>query len=240
MASVPRTYTDLKETIRSYLGIQASSPHAQDIDLLIGMAEDRLSAELRTRRQITTAYLTIDENGEADLPDGYAGLARIVVARNSRIPVVEVSGTWLDDEFPYVGSGDTAYFAIEGQKVRFRPVPTGTGEGLVVQVVEDDGDELVEEDGDTLWINGLAPVVGITYYAEIPPLSEDNQINWLLRLMPAVYIFTALEEAALLYPDDENAARYGGTAQVWIDRVNRRDRSERGRSRRLSVAGPTP
>lgn len=47
-----------------------------------------------------------------------------------------------------------------------------------------------------------AGLVTIAYYARIPPLSDANPTNWLLRKAPGAYLYGALLEAAPFEQDD--------------------------------------
>lgn len=117
---------ELKATIRDYLGIDSSSAYADKVDLAIDLAESRFNAELRTRNQLTTAVLTLDENGEADLPTDYVGFYRAVAAEAVKVDLSEVSAEWMDSHFSVDRSGTAQYITVEGNTVRVRPLTSAT------------------------------------------------------------------------------------------------------------------
>lgn len=53
--------------------------------------------------------------------------------------------------------------------------------------------------------------VDLFYYQKIPPLSEDNETNWLLEQSPNTYLFGALLEATQYLKDDSRI-------QIWMQR----------------------
>lgn len=121
--SAPGTYGELKTSVREYMGVASGSSYAGDADLFIDLAEQRFNMELRTRSQIMTATLSPDDNGEADLPSDYAGLARAVALEGSRrLNLEECSPGWMDDQYPLSSTGIAHYITVEGDKVRVRPI----------------------------------------------------------------------------------------------------------------------
>jgi len=69
---------------------------------------------------------------------------------------------------------------------------------------------------DQFYIEGnrirVAPIgaatVDLTYYAMIPALSDANQINWLLRKYPNIYLYLTLMYASLFMEDDARASTF--------------------------------
>lgn len=120
--SAPTTYDALKVELRNFRGIDVSSDFAASVDLFIDLAESRFNAELRTRNQITTATLSLDANGEADLPTDYAGYKRAVALEAARVDLEEVSPEWMTDQYPIDCGGIAQHIAVEGGTVRVRPI----------------------------------------------------------------------------------------------------------------------
>lgn len=119
------SFSDLKAAMRDYLGIGDGSSYATNLDTAIAFAEARFNATLRNRRQLTSATLTVDANGEADVPTDYAGFARCKTTYGGgTVDLEEVSAEWMDDEFPLLNGGAPKYVAIDGDTFRFRPVPS--------------------------------------------------------------------------------------------------------------------
>lgn len=117
--SAPTTYGDLKVSIREIAGIDTSSDYASQVDLFIDLAESRFNATLRTRNQLTTATLTLDANGEADLPADYIGFKR---AMENGYDLRECSPELMSTLYPIAYSGPARHIAVDGTKVRVRPL----------------------------------------------------------------------------------------------------------------------
>ena len=75
----------------------------------------------------------------------------------------------------------------------------------------------------------IVPVVGdgteieLTYYAEIPALSNSNTTNWLSTRWPDVYLYGALMHSAPYLKDDERVAVWAGLHDRALEEIRLED-----------------
>ncbi|MCK2056424.1 hypothetical protein [Methylobacterium sp. 37f] len=63
-------------------------------------------------------------------------------------------------------------------------------------------------------------VVGLTYYARVPALSETAPTNWLLATFPDVYLYGVLLEYAIWAQDQDKQAAYGTLLAAALGNLN--------------------
>jgi hypothetical protein len=71
----------------------------------------------------------------------------------------------------------------------------------------------------------------LTYFAEIPALSDANPSNWLLDIAPDAYLFGALTEAAPMLRDTDMAAMWLGRRDLALAEVRKATRTKAGKLR---------
>ena len=128
MAGAPTTYAELKTALLDADAIPSASDYADNADLFIDLAEARFNSTLRTRDQLATSTLSMDDDGEASLPSDYLALQRATAIEGTRrVPLIEVSPEWMDDQHPVAYGGIGQHVTVDGPTVRVRPI-TGTVE----------------------------------------------------------------------------------------------------------------
>lgn len=63
-------------------------------------------------------------------------------------------------------------------------------------------------------------LVGFTYYARVPALTESNITNWLLATFPDVYLYGVLLEYAIWAQDTDKQAAYGTLLAAALGNLN--------------------
>lgn len=141
----------------------------------ITMVEERLNRILRVPEMEATDTLTIAD-GSASLPTDLREIRHIYTDLSCENEVVPVPLSTLRRDYPVTAqTGTPMVYSVVGSDVHFRPAP---GDG----------------DDDTLVLD---------YYQEIPALSTDNEVNWLISKHPSIYLRGVLLEAEFYGWNDE-------------------------------------
>ena len=77
--------------------------------------------------------------------------------------------------------------------------------------------------GDTLEVVPVPDAdyqIELTYYKQIPALSDDNLTNWLINSHPDVYLYGTLMQAAPYLKDDERIAVWGTLYRQFVSDLN--------------------
>jgi hypothetical protein len=161
------------------------------IPTFIDLAEARFNREMRVRRMIATATLTLTD-GKATLPSDW------LESRNVRYvddPYRSLEYVTLEaaDDIRETLTTATDQFTIRGDQIEFIAAP-------------DDGTE-----------------IELTYYAEIPALSDSNTTNWLSTRWPDVYLYGALMHSAPYLKDDERVAVWAGLHDRALEEIRMED-----------------
>jgi hypothetical protein len=82
--------------------------------------------------------------------------------------------------------------------------------------------------------------VVVLYYGMIPPLSDADPTNWLLRRKPSLYLYGSLLEAAPYMEEDNRTAVWASMFERAIDDLKSTDLGARFASATARVRGPTP
>jgi hypothetical protein len=117
------SYADLKSAITNWM---ARTDLAGDADTFIDLAEARLNAEVRTREQETTATITLT-SGSGDLPADYLEWRTVRLNSSPKIVLHPMSAERLLANYAEE-SGIGGHFAIQGDKILVRPVPSNSVE----------------------------------------------------------------------------------------------------------------
>lgn len=175
------TYATLKSAVADFLDRQDLT---SAIPTFIAFAESAHRRDIRDRRMITRASLTLDAQFEA-LPTDWLETIRITIDAN---PVRELQQASLSDlAFRRTGNVDTTgapvMFAHIGPDIELWPTPNESY------------------------------TASITYYAKATALSADSDTNWLLSAAPDAYLYGALMHSAPYLKDDARVALWAGLYQ---------------------------
>ncbi|PWL17397.1 hypothetical protein DKP76_11505 [Falsochrobactrum shanghaiense] len=89
----------------------------------IALAEGDMNKHLRTRDQLTTVTLTLDANGQADLPSDYLAVRQAVSSANPRCELELIVPPY-ETQFS-ASAGVAQHFTIDGNKITVWPRSTG-------------------------------------------------------------------------------------------------------------------
>lgn len=188
------TYSELQTAISDWLN---RSDLTSVIPNFISLAEAQLNRELRHRKMVTRATITIDSQYEA-VPSGWLENVRLQLNTNPITPLVySTPEQIIEDSQIYVSSGQPMFFSVVGTELQFLPVPDGTYTGE------------------------------LTYYSSIPSLSVSNTTNWLLTEAPDLYLYAALVQSAPYLKEDERIATWAGIYQKLLSDLDISDERAR-------------
>jgi hypothetical protein len=167
------TYTDLQDAITGWLNRTGDTDTIARIPDFIRLCEAALNRELRTRRQVTTSYATIDAERSA-LPDDFLSVISLDLDGSPNQTLQGISpAEMLDQRQVYNAPSKPRYYTIDGGELRFGGSP------------------------DTDYTANL------TYYARIPALSDAAPTNWVLQYHPDAYLYGSLIHSAPYLREDE-------------------------------------
>ncbi|BCH22462.1 phage adaptor protein [Mesorhizobium sp. L-8-3] len=114
-----QTLGDLKASIADWMFDR------QDLAAVAGdfvtLCQADLNRVLRTRRQLTSATLTLGSDGEADIPADYLQFREVTAILNPRRVLEFVAPTYRDWAYPYKFADLPNVFTISGAKLIVRP-----------------------------------------------------------------------------------------------------------------------
>lgn len=70
-------------------------------------------------------------------------------------------------------------------------------------------------------------LLGLTYFAKVPALSDADPTNWLLESQPMLYLYECLRQMAIWTHDDAGVAKYAAIVQGVLDGIQRADKQKR-------------
>ena len=217
------TYTELKAAIAEWA--HRSNIPATTIDLFIDLAEAEFNVRLRCVEQETVAALACASKF-TDLPADFLEM-RIVEFNGSKLrnlsyATPELIADWRSRE----PTGDPLAYSIRGTSIELIPAP-----GSDDPSVDGFGDDLLP------FVEGEVNLI-LTYWAEVPALSDANTSNWLLAAHPNMYLYECLRQLSVYTRDDSSVQRYAMLLQGYYQAMRSSDRSKRwgGVSMRVRVA----
>lgn len=149
------------------------------IPTFIRLFEARMNRRLRVPDMETTVTTTLEADETTyALPDDFLGMKSIFVDSSPDRVLVAMTPANIRATYPYATSGLSGAYAIEAGNIILAP-PPGSGDTLTM-----------------------------TYYAEIPALTESNTTNWLLDGHPDAYLYGTLCMAQAYLVDDERLATW--------------------------------
>lgn len=170
------TYAGLKTSIAAWL---KRSDLTTIIPDLVVLAEARIARDLRLRRQIVSANLTLTASVQGvDLPLDWLEFENVTLNGDPPRQLTYVNIEHLDSKYPSTWTGMPAVYTLEGDKILFGPTPD------------------------------KAYTAGVFYYGKFAALSADTDTNWLLTNHPSIYLFAALAEAEPYLVNDNRAVMW--------------------------------
>lgn len=172
------TYADLKTSVAAWL---KRSDLTAIIPDFVALAEARIARDLRLRRQITSADLSLAAGVQGvDLPADWLEFENVTLNGNPSRQLTYVNIEHLDSRYPSSYTGQPAVYTLEGNQILFGPTPDA------------------------------AYTAGVFYYAKFAPFVDDTDTNWLLTNHPSIYLFACLAEAAPYLVDDQRSVLWEG------------------------------
>lgn len=96
------------------------------------------------------------------------------------------------------------------------------------------------QNGNIQILPKTSSTIELTYWQEIPALSDGTTTNWLLEKSPQMYLYGAALHSAPLLHDDQRLALWGQMMDVARDRLERRSQRALRSGGTSRVKGPTP
>jgi hypothetical protein len=214
------SYSDLVDAVTEWLARDNDTTLIARIPTFIQLTEAKLNRELFIRQMESRATTEVDTSADEPefitLPSDFQSMRRVRLSGMTGKPRLHYrTQSQIDDYRESIAdnSGTPCYFTIVGSEMELCPTP--------------DTDELEIE---------------MTYRANIPPLTEDDDVNWLLALAPDLYLYGALMESAPYIKEDGRAQTWGGAFSTSLDALNRLGLTSAFNSGPLEVriAGKTP
>jgi hypothetical protein len=181
------TYTNLQAEIAGFLNRQDL---ASEIPTFVRLAEAKFERNMRCREMVLRMYANTLVNPVTGalgdylpLPADFLELKRAIVT-NAPLPVDALEYATMDyiDDLNAINTtgGIPRAYNIVGQAMRLGPFPD---KQYTIEVI---------------------------YYAKLPRLAANNQVNWLLASHPDFYLYASLLQAAPYLKDDERIAVWDG------------------------------
>lgn len=210
------TYANLQTAVANWLDKASDTDIAARAPEFIALAEAQMNRRLRVRQMISRAEATFTSGVEfLDEPTGDDPPA-LIEPISLTLEISETDIRYLERLAPErllankVGvttSGEPQFYAHVGTSLQLLPIP---------------GQDYTGE---------------LTYYGEIPALSDTNTSNWLLAAYPDAYLYGALLQGAPYLIDDERVATWGGLFQSALDDIQKSNRVPAGKLRNDDLVG---
>lgn len=185
-------YTELKTSVANWLH---RADLASAIPDFIGIAEQRMTADLNARDMEATTNLTLVAN-QATLatPTDVVESRRLKITSSNPVVLLDyVTPAKLATDYMNRGTGVPEVYTVIGANFEFGPVPDA------------------------------AYTAQYVYRQRIPALSDSNPTNWLLTKWPYAYLYAALCASAPYLRDDARVAVWEDHYQKAVDDINRVD-----------------
>lgn len=191
------TYAELQTAVQKWAA-KSESTFIATIPDFITVAETEINNLLRTADMETRATATTTA-GEAYLPvpDNFGGMRRLAITGDGGNPLEAVTPQYIDRKYLNKANGQPCVFTVEDNLIRVGPTPDS------------------------------AYSLEISYFKEVPALTDAEPTNWLLTSHPNVYLFGALKEAKPFLMDDARIPLWESKFDTAISRLQNRDRFDR-------------
>ena len=197
------TRNTLLQDLNSWVGRDdlAADPAAGSI---LRITESVINRSVRLREQEKTAVLTC-EGRTTPLPDDFISFRSVTIDSSTDRQIEQLSpeqirksGVWLNQQFRGENTPAAAY-SLEGANLILAPEPTAE-----------------------------SPVkLDIVYFAKLPALIGDSDTNLLLTNHYDVYLWAALQAAAIFLEDGELEAAYSNRLAVTLEELTKNERRAR-------------
>lgn len=188
------TYAELQTAVADWLN---RSDLTAAIPNFISLAEAQLNRELRHRKMVTRATITVSSS-YVNTPSDWLENIRFQLNTNPVTPLVfSTPEQLLEDSQVYITSGQPMFFTVAGTQLQVLPAP------------------------DTSYSAELM------YYAKIPSLSVTNTTNWLLTEAPDIYLYATLVQSAPYLKEDERISTWAGIYQKLLSDIELADERAR-------------
>lgn len=169
-------YGDLKTSIAGWL---KRSDLTAIIPDFVTLAQARVARDLRLRRQIVSADLTLTAGVQGvNLPDDWLEFENVTLNGDPPRQLTYVNIEHLDSRYPSSYTGKPAVYTLEGNQILFGPTPD------------------------------IGYTAGVFYYSKFAAFSADSDTNWLLTNHPSIYLFASLAEAEPWMMNDNRAGMW--------------------------------
>lgn len=174
-----QNYSTLKQSLADYLADPVGEAF---LPTAIALAEARHNRELRVRQMVKRSTSTLDPaQGYITLPTDWLEAKNIQVTVNGAPRKLEYITLEQADDYREARNNTASiptYFNVTGGQLEIIPLPSAS------------------------------TPVEMTYYAQIPALSDQNTTNWLLSSWPDLYVYGALAHCAPYLNQDARAATW--------------------------------
>jgi hypothetical protein len=174
------TYSELQTAITNWLRRGGDTDLVTRAPELITLAEAQFNRTLRHRSMEVQTDLTLT-SGTATiaLPSDYIEARALVMQTSPKRVLSYVTPTQLDRNWPSGSTGLPSEYTIIGSNIKLGKAPDS------------------------------AYALELTYYQQIPALSDSATSNWLLTSHPDIYLYGALLQGAPYLSDDERVPIWG-------------------------------
>jgi hypothetical protein len=172
-------YTDFQAAIANWLNRADLTAAIPDF---IAQAEATLNKVLRTRYMIADTTINIATNADrVAVPTDFIDALYVVDNTNATHTLVKQVPEWMakQQRLRLKTAGVPLYYTIIGANMLVCPVPASN------------------------------VTYKLSYYQEIPALSNTNATNWVLQHHPDLYLYTALMHASPYMADDARSELFG-------------------------------
>lgn len=188
------SYDTLKATLADWLN---RADLVAQIPAFIALFESTFNKDPRGRVQDSVVISTASIASElTPVPADYVQMQRLGVSGSTVRPggLELLTPTQLGDYgWMHRTAGEPLYYAIIGRQIRLVPLPD------------------------------KAYVFEMEYYAKVPPLSADNETNWLLQEHPDLYLYGTLIHAEPYLKNDDRVGTWMGLFEKNMEALNTTD-----------------
>lgn len=185
------TYSDLKTSVANYLG---RSDLTSQIPDFIGLAEIRLSRDLRTRRMLKTATATMTVgDSTVGLPSDFLTIRDVHIQGTPRTVVSYLSPSAFSANSRADESGLPVFYTLRSNEFEFAPKPDS------------------------------AYTVQMLYYFKPDALSNSNASNEFMANYPDALLYGSLLEAEPYLMNDARVQVWANLYNLAVTRINESD-----------------
>ena len=183
------TYDKMVAEVKSWCNRQDLSN--DQIGTFLFYAGSQANQVLRVPAMEWTEILTVTEGGKVTIPPDFIELKAMTApwANEQSKPLERVAWDQFVNYRASENSGDPKFFSRQGPYLWITPVPA-EGEKITMH-----------------------------YYRTLPSIDSSEQVNWLLQLSPAAYLYGGLHYTYLFIQDEERAEYWNGKFVKELTRI---------------------